>query len=207
MGRVRHIENQFYDKFAELAHEIAAAAEVFAAIAHNYPVQKGRIPEIKDYEVRCDAIMRETLTLLENSFITPFDREDIGQLVRELDHIVDGMDNVAARFDLYDIDVMRPEAIQMTDLILHACQELSVLFDHFENFKKDPLVREKMHTVGTIEDEGDAVSRHGLANLFHEDNDGIYIIKWKSLLDTMEATVDSCKTVANIIRSVLMKNS
>ena len=207
MGRVRHIENQFYDKFAELAHEIAAAAEVFAAIAHDYPAQKGRIPEIKDYEVRCDAIMRETLTLLENSFITPFDREDIGQLVRELDHIVDGMDNVAARFDLYDIDVMRPEAIQMTDLILHACQELSVLFDHFENFKKDPLVREKMHTVGTIEDEGDAVSRHGLANLFHEDHDGIYIIKWKSLLDTMEATVDSCKTVANIIRSVLIKNS
>lgn len=61
--------------------------------------------------------------------------------------------------------------------------------------------------MGIIEDEGDAISRHGLANLFHEDNDGIYIIKWKSLLDTMEATVDSCKTVANIIRSVLMKNS
>ena len=207
MSRVRHIENQFYDKFAELAHEVAAAAEVFASITHDYPAQKGRIPEVKEYEVKCDAIMRETLTLLENSFITPFDREDINLLVRELDHIADGMDNVTARFDLYDIDAMRPEAVQMADLTLQACIELKELFDHFESFKKDPVVREKMHTVGTIEDEGDTVSRQGLANIFRENNDAVDVIKWKSLIDSMEATVDSCKAVANVVRSVLMKNA
>ena len=207
MSRVRHIENQFYDKFLELASEVARGAEIFAAIAHDYPALKGRIPEVKDCEVKCDAITRETLTLLENSFITPFDREDINLLVRELDHIADGMDNVTARFDLYDIDGMRPEAIQMADLTLQAAKELEELFEHFENFKKDPVVREKMHTVGTIEDEGDTVSRHGLANIFHEKNDAVDIIKWKSLLDTMEQTVDSCKAVANVVRSVLMKNA
>ena len=207
MSRVRHVENQFYDKFIELSHEIASAAEVFAAIAHDYPALKGRIPEVKDYEVRCDAITRETLTLLENSFITPFDREDINLLVRELDHIADGMDNAAARFDLYDIDAMRPEAVRMADLTLQACKELEELFQHFENFKKDPVVREKMHTVGTIEDEGDTVSRQGLANIFREHNDAVEVLKWKSLLDTMEGTVDSCKGVANVVRSVLMKNA
>lgn len=207
MSRVRHIENQFFDKFLELAREVEGCAEVFADIAHNYPAHKGRIPEVKDFEVKCDAVMRETLTLLENSFITPFDREDINLLVRELDHIADGMDNAAARFDLYDIDAMRPEAIQMADLILQACQELKELFEHFENFKKDPLVREKMHTVGVIEDEGDTVSRHGLANIFREHNDAVEVLKWKSLLDTMEGTVDSCKGVANVVRSVLMKNA
>lgn len=207
MSRVRHIENQFYDKFAELAHEVAAAAEVFASITHDYPAQKGRIPEVKEYEVKCDAIMRETLTLLENSFITPFDREDIDRLVRELDHIADGMDNVSARFNLYDIDNMRPEALQMADLILRASKELSELFDHFENFKKDPVVREKMHTIGTIEDEGDTVSRQGLASLFRDTTDAIEVIKWKSLIDTLENTVDSCKAVANVVRSVLVKNA
>ena len=207
MSRVRHVENQFYDKFIELSHEIASAAEVFAAIAHDYPALKGRIPEVKDYEVKCDAITRETLTLLENSFITPFDREDINLLVRELDHIADGMDNAAARFDLYDIDAMRPEAVRMADLTLQACRELEELFEHFENFKKDPVVREKMHTVGTIEDEGDTVSRQGLANIFREHNDAVEVLKWKSLLDTMESTVDSCKGVANVVRSVLMKNA
>lgn len=207
MSRVRHIENQFFDKFLELAREVEGCAEVFADIAHNYPAHKGRIPEVKDFEVKCDAVMRETLTLLENSFITPFDREDINLLVRELDHIADGMDNAAARFDLYDIDAMRPEAIQMADLILQACQELKELFEHFENFKKDPIVREKMHTVGVIEDEGDTVSRHGLANIFREHNDAVEVLKWKSLLDTMEGTVDSCKGVANVVRSVLMKNA
>ena len=207
MSRVSRIENQFYDKFKELAHEVAACAEVFNDITHNWPSSKGRIPEVKDYEVRCDAITRETLTLLENSFITPFDREDINLLVRERAHIADGMDNAAARFDLYDIDGMRPEAVQMADLTLRACRELEELFDHFENFKKDPVVREKMHTVGTIEDEGDTVSRQGLANIFHEHNDAVEVLKWKSLLDTMEATVDKCKGVANVVRSVLMKNA
>lgn len=207
MSRVSRIENQFYEKFVELASEVAGCAEVFAAITHDYPALKGRIPEVKDYEIRCDAIMRETLTLLENSFITPFDREDINLLVRELDHIADGMDNAAARFDLYDIDSMRPEAVQMADLTLRACTELKDLFDHFANFKKDSVVREKMHTVGTIEDEGDTVSRQGLANIFREHNDAVEVLKWKSLLDTMEATVDSCKSVANVVRSVLMKNA
>ncbi|MBP3892485.1 MAG: DUF47 domain-containing protein [Atopobiaceae bacterium] len=207
MSRVRKIENQFYDKFIELAREVAACAVTFDEITHDWPASKSRIQEVKDYEVKCDAIMRETLTLLENSFITPFDREDINMLVRELDHIADGMDNVAARFDLYDIDGMRPEAVQMADLILRASQELSELFDHFENFKKDPVVREKMHTVGTIEDEGDTVSRQALATLFRENTDAIEVLKWKSLIDTMEATVDSCKSVANVIRSVLVKNA
>ena len=207
MSRVRHIENQFYDKFLELASEVAASAEVYAYITHNWPESKVRIPEVKDYEVKCDAIMRETLTLLENSFITPFDREDINLLVRELDHVADGMDNVTARFDLYDIDGMRREAVQMADLTNDACKELRELFEHFENFKKDPVVREKMHTVGTLEDEGDTVSRHALANIFREHNDAVDVIKWKSLLDTMEQTVDSCKAVANVVRSVLMKNA
>ncbi len=207
MSRVRHIENQFYDKFIELATQVAAASDVFVDITHHWPAQKSRIPEVKDYEVKCDAITRETLTLLENSFITPFDREDINLLVRELDHIADGMDNAAARFDLYDIDDMRPEAIQMAELTQRAAMELKELFEHFENFKRDPVVREKMHTVGTIEDEGDTVSRQGLANIFHEHNDAVEILKWKSLLDTMESTVDSCKGVANVVRSVLMKNA
>ncbi len=207
MSRVRHIENQFYDKFIELSTEVAAASDVYAAIAKDWPAQKSRIPEVKDFEVRCDAIMRETLTLLENSFITPFDREDINLLVRELDHIADGMDNVTARFDLYDIDDMRPEAVQMAELTQRAAHELKDLFDHFENFKKDSVVREKMHTVGTIEDEGDTVSRNALANIFREHNDAVDVIKWKSLIDTMEATVDSCKSVANVVRSVLMKNA
>ena len=207
MSRVSRIEDQFYGKFIELAVEVAACAEVFDDIAHNYPAHKNRIPEVKEYEVKCDAIMRETLNLLENSFITPFDREDINLLVRELDHIADGMDNAAARFDLYDIDAMRPEAVQMADLILQASNELKELFDHFANFKKDPVVREKMHTVGTIEDEGDTVSRQGLANIFRENVDAVEVLKWKSLLDTMEQTVDSCKGVANVVRSVLMKNA
>ena len=124
MSRVRHIENQFYDKFIELAHEVAAASEVYLDVCQNWPATKGRIPEVKEYEIKCDAIMRETLTLLENSFITPFDREDINLLVRELDHIADGMDNVSARFALYDIDKMRPEAVQMAELILRASREL-----------------------------------------------------------------------------------
>lgn len=207
MSRVRHIENQFFDKFIELAHEVASSAGVFYAIASDYPAQKFRIAEVKDYEIKCDAITRETLTLLENSFITPFDREDINHLVRELDHIADGMDNAAARFELYDIDAMRPEAIRMAELILRASRELEELFQHFENFKKDPVVREKMHTVGAIEDEGDTVSRQGLANIFREYSDAVEVLKWKSLLDTMENTVDSCKGVANVVRSVLMKNA
>lgn len=207
MSRVRRIENQFFDKFAELAHEVAECAETFDALVRNWPASVNDISKVKDYEVKCDAITRETLTLLENSFITPFDREDISHLVRELDHIADGMDNVSARFNLYDIDNMRPEALQMADLILRASKELAELFDHFENFKKDPVVREKMHTIGAIEDEGDTVSRQGLANLFRDTTDAIEVIKWKSLIDTLENTVDSCKAVANVVRSVLVKNA
>jgi predicted phosphate transport protein (TIGR00153 family) len=207
MNRVKRREDVFYRLFREYSEKIVAATEVYCRIFMEYPQSKVHISSMKDYENVCDDQAKKIFMELSNSFITPFDREDINLLVRELDHIADGMDNAAARFDLYDIDEMRPEAIQMADLILQASKELEGLFEHFENFKKDPVVREKMHTVGTIEDEGDTVSRHGLANIFREYNDAIEVLKWKSLIDTMESTVDSCKGVANVVRSVLMKNA
>lgn len=207
MSRVSRKEDQFYERFHELAVDVCASSAVYAEVAAHFPEMNYRISEIKEYETRCDTRVKETLTLLETSFITPFDREDIAALVRMLDEVADGMEGVSARWNLYDIDEMRPEAIRMAELTREACIHLEELFARFKNFKHDPEITERVTAVGRLEDEGDIVSRNGLATIFREKTDAVEVIKWKSLLEYMEDTLDACKGVVNIVRAVVIKNA
>ena len=82
-----------------------------------------------------------------------------------------------------------------------------ILFEHLHDFKKGPLVREQAKKVGMIEDQGDIIYRNALGRIFNEPDDPIHVLKWKSLLDPMERTLDYCKVVTNTVLAVIMKNA
>ena len=118
MSRVSRKEDAFFLMFQEFSKMTSEASELFLEIVENYDKLSYRIPEIKEFETRGDEMVNKIITTLNSSFITPFDREDISALALKMDDIVDGLENVSARFKLYDIDEMRSEAIEMAKLIL-----------------------------------------------------------------------------------------
>ncbi|MBR3384533.1 MAG: DUF47 domain-containing protein [Atopobiaceae bacterium] len=207
MSRVSRKEDQFYGMLKELADSIKAASEPFGKMVAGWPESISLIPKIDEYEAICDGHVSSIIDELNTSFITPFDREDLSDLALELDNIVDGMEDVAIRYELYDVGNMISEADEMNQLIVSAISEICEVIDLLPNFKKDPTIRTHLKMVTELEDAGDIVYRNAMARVFAEHGDPIHVIKWKSLLDNTENTLNCCKSVANIVQGIIMKNA
>lgn len=207
MSRVSRKEDQFYDMMHTLSKDVLATVTLWNEITRGWPETKDRIPEVAALEIRCDADENAILDELNTSFITPFDREDLDDIARNLGEVGDLAEGTSARYDIFDVHVMIPEAAQMTQLVVDCMKEMVILFEHFHDFNKDPLVREQAKKVGMIEDEGDLIYRNALGRIFNEPDDPIHVLKWKSLLDPMERTLDYCKAVTNTVLAVIMKNA
>lgn len=207
MSRVSRKEDQFYDMMLTLSKDVLAAVTVWDEITKGWPNTKDRIPEVAALEIHCDATENAILDELNTSFITPFDREDVDAIARNLGEVGDLAEGTSARYDIFDVHKMIPEAAQMTGLIVNCMREMVILFEHFSDFKKDPKVAEQAKKIGTLEDEGDIVYRNALGRIFNEPDNPIHVLKWKSLLDPMERTLDYCKVVSNTVLAVIMKNA
>lgn len=200
-------EDIFYTLLKQVAEQVTAAAEDYVSIISEYPASTARIPRMKVHEMRIDELVADIMKRLYTSFITPFDREDISDLALRLDDIVDVMEAVAMRFELFGMDSVRPEAVEMAELTLKAVYEIQEMISRLPNYKKDELVMTHAIAVSRIEDGGDRVYQNALRNLFAEDDKGKEFVTWLRLYDLMEANLNGCDRAAGVVRSVVMKSS
>ncbi len=208
MSRVKRKEDVFYRLFREYGQKIVTVSEVYARIfSAEYPNTRSLINSMKDYENVCDDQAKKIFIELGSSFITPFDREDISALTKRMDDVVDYMEAAASRMELFDVAVMRPEAIRLAEITVQAVGELAKITDRLSNFKKDSTVMELALGVDVIEDEGDAVYKNALADLFREDVPTLEIMKWSRVFDRMELALDACEHACDIVQGVVMKNA
>ncbi|MHC1723629.1 MAG: DUF47 domain-containing protein [Aminipila sp.] len=198
-------EDVFYKLFIEYAEKIVKAGEAFVDLVKNYENVEDKVSTLKFLETECDMEAHKILKALNGSFVTPFDREDIYSVTREMDDIVDSLEEVANRFLVFNVHAVKPEAVYMADMIMQCIRELEVLFKHLSEMKKNQIVREQIIEVNRIENEGDVIYRKALTKLFREEKDPIELIKWKHLFEQLEASLDSCENVANIMEGVVMK--
>jgi hypothetical protein len=147
----------------------------------------------------------DILNKLNVAFITPFDREDIYNVTKQMDDIVDCIEEASNRFVVFDVKEIRKESMLMANLILQSTRELVVLFENLPDLKKNDLVKTQIIEVNRLENEGDVIYREALMKLFREDINPIELIKWKHIFEQIENSLDSCENVANIIEGVAMK--
>lgn len=208
MSRVKRREDVFYRLFREYGQKIVDTGEVYRKIFSNsYPDTRPLISSMKDYENVCDDQAKRIFMELSNSFITPFDREDISVLTKRLDDIVDYMEAAASRMDLFAVESMRPEAVRLAEITVQAVGEVAKIMDRLSNFKKDTTVMELALGVDVIEDEGDAVYKQALADLFSGNVGTLEIMKWSRVLDRMELALNACEHACDIVQGVVMKNA
>ena len=202
---VKKKENEFYLLLEEFAGKIVKAGEAFYDLVSNYEDIENKVADVKTLETECDMQAHKILTALNASFITPFDREDIYSITKEMDDIVDSIEEVANRFIVFDVNKLKPESFAMATYIMLAIRELEVMFKHLPEAQKNSIVREQIIEVNRIENDGDVLYRDALKKLFREEKDPIELIKWKHLYEQLETSLDSCENVANIVEGVIMK--
>jgi len=198
-------EEQYFDLFVQMTLYICDAArelkEMLADKDHNYQEYSRRI---KGLEHACDELTHTISTKLNKSFITPFDREDIYTMSTALDDIVDLIDDAARAIIDFDVQEIKSYAREFAVVIERMAEQLREIV---AILKKPKNVTQRLVEIHRLENEGDDIYHAAIAQLFHEERDPLTVLKWKEIYEKLEAAVDRCENVANIIESVIIKHT
>lgn len=197
----------FFTFFIEAAEKIKEGADQLNLIYENFSELKIRVEKIKDIEHECDKITHRTLEHLNKTFVCPFDREDIHSLITKMDNILDFMDAAAQRTYLYKIEKPTEEGKKLVKILVSSVDKVYEAVKDLKNFKKPKAILHICVEINTLENEGDVALREGIANLFESQRDPIEIIKRKEIYENLENAIDCCEDVANVMESIILKNT
>jgi predicted phosphate transport protein (TIGR00153 family) len=197
-------EREYFRLFSEFAANLDKAAQLLAALMNEFHDPKGTAREMLELEHVGDKIVHDIVRRLNKTFITPLDREDIYDLASTLDEILDSIEAAADMMLLYHIETPTKQAVEQAAVIARQTAVLRVAIDGLEKRKG---LDDHWIEVNRLENEGDRLYRDAVAELFDGDRTGTDIIKWKDIYTTLEASIDQCEDVANILESIVLKNT
>ena len=197
-------EERFFDDFVAMAEQIRLGATMLEEmLAPEKPIWD-KADQIKELEHKCDFLTHEIIQRLHRTFVTPLDREDIHELARSLDDVMDAIDDSAAVVRLYSIERVRPDARELARIIKASTDEMVKALKALE---RKQGVAEPAVEINRLENEADRVHYAAVRRLFEEERDPIVIMKWKEILDFLEQATDRCEDVANAVEGIVVKHA
>jgi predicted phosphate transport protein (TIGR00153 family) len=196
-------EGKFYDDFRAMADQLRRGARLLEEMLAVDPPIADKAHEIREVEHKCDFLTHEIIQRLNKTFITPIDREDIHSLARALDDIMDAIDACAALIPLYHIKTVRPGVRDLTRIISESTDQVRHAIEALENRTG---IMERTVEINRLENEADRAHQHAVGQLFDEEHDPISVVKWKEILDLLEAATDRCEDVADLLENVVVKH-
>jgi uncharacterized protein len=197
-------DGKFYDLFNEQAKNINEAAQKLVVLFRDFREVENRVAEIKAAEHRGDQITRSVMTKLNQTFITPFDREDIHALSSALDDVLDLVDAAASRLIIYKVKSVTPGAVQLANVILRGTE---IIVKAIAELKKPQNILKFCEQLNQIEEESDRIKGECIAKLFEDSTLPIEIIKWKEIYEVLEAATDKCEDVSDVLAAVVLKSA
>jgi predicted phosphate transport protein (TIGR00153 family) len=208
MARLSHLlaprEREFFDLFEEAATNLVRASGLLERMLQEWPDhgQLGRDIVVCEHEG--DRITHEIIQRLNQTFVTPIDREDIYALASALDDVVDFVEEVADFLGLYHIEAPMQQAQAQAAILHSAAREVAAAVPRLRRF-------EDMHVhtveINRLENEGDRVVREALASLFERGIDPMLVIRWKDIFERLEEGIDATERTANILEGIVIKNT
>jgi len=202
-------EMVFFDLLESAAGNAYQAAQLFdLEIRTGDPVRFAELRrQMKDLEHIGDDLTREIMDRLNQTFVTPIEREDIMALAHALDDVVDAIHAVCERLILYRISNVMPAVTEISSLIVEGAGELLHLIRSLRNMSNQKEIRDRIRRVHTLENKADSIYHAALAQIFENPKDAIEIIKWKELLNRIEDATDKIELVAKVVGSTVMRNA
>lgn len=200
-------ELKFFDMFDEAAAILSRAAGKFLDMVTQFDRLEARSNEIRHEEHACDEVVGRIIEALDQSFVTPFDREDIHTLATRLDDVLDNMEETAHRFEVFRIEKPTPQAQELARIIQECCLHLEHALRACRTLKNPGTIQNHLREIGRLENEADRIYRDTDSALFANPPDILLLIKWRELYGWLEETVDACKDAAQVISEIVIKGS
>lgn len=199
-------DTEFFDLFVQSAKYFNQGAQLMDDVMLDHSKADQKVKEIQELEHKADKINDQIIDKLNQTFITPIDREDIYSLANSLDDGVDLLQGTLQRIVMYHTGEPREGAVQLTRLLIESTQEIIKALEMLSDLKTNQdKIMASIQMVYRIESEGDRIFRREIAYIFDQVKDPIELIKWKDILEYLEDTTDHCEKIADLIRGVVMK--
>jgi predicted phosphate transport protein (TIGR00153 family) len=197
-------DTSFFRMFSVMSDNLIAGAQALVDLFADYQDVPRKIEEIRRIEHEGDELTHAILTKLNQTFITPFDREDIHQLASKLDDVLDFIHAACARIAMYRITTPPPAAGELARIILMQSQQLQKAVSLMQ---KNGNILVHCVEINRLENEADLIAQQAIAKLFEGEKDPINLIKIKELLEFLERATDKAEDVADVLETVVLKNT
>ena len=197
-------QSRVFSDFIAFSEHIRHAAVLLEEMLAGAPPAWGKADEVKSVEHTCDALTRDIIHRLLRAFVTPLDREDIHQLARSLDDVVDAIDASAARIRLYRVTEVRAEACDLARIITASADQVVRAITALEGRHG---VAAAAVEINRLENEADRVYQVAVGRLFADETNPIAVLKWKEIFDILESATDRCEDVANVVEGLVVKHA
>jgi predicted phosphate transport protein (TIGR00153 family) len=197
-------ETKFFDLLAELSTAMNEGAQLLRSILEDPHDLECRVEQMQAIEHRGDKATHAIIAKLNQTFITPFDREDIHRLASSLDDVLDYMNAAATRLVMYKILQPPIASAELAGIIVLQSEELARGVSLLE---KNNGVLKHCEEINRLEDVADHVSRKAIGALFEDERDPIQLIKIKELYEVLEMATDKAEDAANVLEAIVLKSA
>lgn len=199
----------YFKTFVRMVNFSCDAANILRDTLTNFKADElsEKIVEMHTIEHTADLDKHEMMRRLVKEFITPIEREDIISLSQELDDVTDTIEDVLIRLYMFNITTIRVEALDFCNVVIKCCDALKKLVEEFRNFRRSSSIHEYIVEINRLEEDGDKIYTDAVHRLYVENSDPVEILKWRETFDRFEKCCDACEDVADVIETVIMKNS
>ena len=198
---------KLFDQHAEFV--VKGSIELVELLRHfgNNGDRAARVARILELEHSADRVTRETVSLLHQTFVTPLDRDDIHRLISRMDDVLDLIQDVTEALQLYDIQSLTPEAVQLAELLMECCSRMQLAVKQLATLEDSARILKLCNEIDSLESQADSVMRTAISKLFREESDVRQLIKLETVYQLLEAATDQCEDVANIIEGVVLEHA
>ena len=197
-------KREFFHLYNRAAANTVEISQALIRLLDEFPDgAEGRMRDIKELEHEGDRITHDLIDLINRTFVTPFDRDDMYRLAGVLDDVCDNIDDTAEKIVGYGVRDVREQARLQAQVIQRCAAKLAEAIGQLEGFKDS---RRQLIELRTLEDEGDRLAREAISDLFAGDPDPVSLVRWKDIHEQLEEAVDACENAADVLEAILVNN-
>jgi predicted phosphate transport protein (TIGR00153 family) len=196
----------FFDLFERHAKTSVEGTALLAETLAGWPGTGHNVSRIEEVEHACDNITHMTIDLMRRTYITPFERDEIRELISRLDDVMDHAQGAASRLELFKIQSVPSHMIELSKVLARATEQVHQAVMLLRNIKKAQEIQTYSKEINRLENEGDRILKAGLAELFENEKDPIAIMKLKEVYERLESATDRCEDVANVLEGILIEH-
>jgi len=202
-------ERQFFTLFNDHASLVVQGAAALVEMLADYSDNGRRdayVAKIQSIEKAADKVTHQTVELMHNTFVTPFDRDQINKLIQRMDDILDLIQDTAESLMLYDVHVLTPQVSHLADLVQICCKRVEAAVAQLSSMDNGPAILKVCQEIDALETDADRVTQGAISKLFREEQDVRQLVKLKAVYELLELTTDKCQDVALVIEGVVLEN-